>query len=62
MGCVDGPLTTGCTRLVGGILCLDSVGNGLCLPGLTCGFISLLAPCISGTLIPLDFFLGPSLY
>ena len=45
----------GCVRLVGGMLCVGSVGNGLCLSGLTCGFIPLFTPCISGTLIPLDF-------
>ena len=45
----------GCVRLVGGMLHVGSVGNGLCLSGLTCGFIPLFTPCISGTLMPLDF-------
>ena len=52
MGC---PLSMGCAKLVGGILCVGGIGNGLCLSGLTCGFIPLFAPCISGTLMPLDF-------
>ena len=47
------PLSTGCARLVGGMLCAGSVGNGLCLPGMACGFIPLFAPCISGTSMPL---------
>ena len=45
----------GCVKLVGGMLHVGSIGNGLCLSGLTCGSIPLFAPCISGTLIPLDF-------
>ena len=45
----------GCVRLVGGMLCIGGIGNGLCLSGFTCGFIPLLTPCISGTLMPLDF-------
>ena len=49
------PLSTGCARLVGSVLCVGSVGDGLCFPGLTCGFVPLFAPCISGTLMPLDF-------
>ena len=45
----------GCARLVGSMLCVGSVGNGLCLSGLTCGFIPLFTPCISCILMPLDF-------
>ena len=45
----------GCTRLVGGTQHVGSVGNGLCLSGLICGFIPLFTPCISSTLIPLGF-------
>ena len=45
----------GCVGLVGGMLCVGSVSNGLCLSGLTCGFIPLFTPCISSTLMPLDF-------
>ena len=41
--------------LVSGMLHVGSIGNGLCLSGLTCGFITLFTPCISGTLMPLDF-------
>ena len=55
IGCVGSHLSTGFARLVGGMLCIVRVGNGLCLPGLMCGFIPLFAPCISGTLMPLDF-------
>ena len=55
IGCVGSPLLTGCVRLVGGVLCVGSIGNGLCLSGLTCGFIPLFTPCFSGTLMPLDF-------
>ena len=51
MGC---PLSTGCTNEVGGMLCIGSVDNGLCLPGLTCGFRPLFPLCISGNLMPLD--------
>ena len=45
----------GCTRLVGGMLHMGDIGNGLCLSGLTCGFIPLFTPFISSTLMPLDF-------
>ena len=55
MGCVGSPLSTGCAKLVGGMLCIGGVSNGLWLPGLICGFIPLFALCISGTLMPLDF-------
>ena len=44
----------GCTNEVDGMLCIGSVDNGLCLPGLTCGFRPIFVPCISGTLMPLD--------
>ena len=54
IGCVGCPLSTGCTNEVDGMLCLGSVGNGLCLPGLTCEFKPLFTPCISGNLMPLD--------
>ena len=45
----------GCARLVGGMLHVGGIGNGPCLSGLTCGFIPLFTPCISGTLMPLEF-------
>ena len=45
----------GCVRLVGGMLHVGSVGKGLCLSGLTGGFIPLFTLCISDTLMPLDF-------
>ena len=48
-------MLTGCVGLVSGMLCVGSVGNGFCLSCLTCGFIPLFTPCISGILIPLDF-------
>ena len=51
MGC---PWSTGCTNEVGSMLCVGTVGNGLCLPSLTCGFRPLFTLCISGNLMPLD--------
>ena len=51
MGC---PWSTGCTNKVGGMLCAGCVDNGVCLPGLTCGFKPLFEPCISGNLMPLE--------
>ena len=55
MGCVGSPLLTSWVRIVGGMLHVGSLGNSLCLSGLTCGFIPLFTPCISHTLMPLDF-------
>ena len=49
----------GCARSAGGMLHVGGIGNGLCLSGLTCGFIPLFTPCISGTLMPLDFAWDP---
>ena len=48
------PWSTGCTNEVGGMLCIGSVDNSLCLPGLTCGFRPLFALCISSNLMLLD--------
>ena len=55
IGYVGSPFLMGFARLMGGMLCVGCVGNGLCLSGLACGFIPLFTPCISGTLMPLDF-------
>ena len=55
MGCVGSPFSTGCAKLVGGMPSVGNVSNSLCHPSLICGFIPLFVPCISGTLMPLDF-------
>ena len=56
IGYVGSPLSTGHANKVGGLLCIHSVGNDLCLPSLTWGSKPLFALCISSILMPPDFF------
>ena len=53
MGCVGCPLS---------MSWIGNEGDGFCLPGLTCVSKLLSAPCTSGNLIPLAFYLWPGLY
>ena len=46
IGWVGCPLSPGCTNKVGCMLCIGSVDNDLCLPGLTCGFRTLFMDCV----------------
>ena len=62
IGCVGGLLSMGCARLTGGVPCVGSVGNDLCLSGLTCGVQPFVYAIYFWYFNATGFHLGPSLY